>query len=527
MPEEENNYPHRKNLNYSDNYRKRYAEKFGKKEDKKEENPVEPLKSKENKPEETILREVEETLELKRGPRWEKILIVAIYAIVLLAIIYFVMASFFPNYLPFSDNIYTINAWDGGIFDSLKSFYIDGNVLGDKVDLNGTIVRPIISAAPFNLVFVPKTNIQNKNATLTLNLMLNGTGSNIYLNNQLIFPSLENYQLIEENDKDYIYVNNNTLQYINTNNLNKSGSSEEFIYQNMPGASVWSTRVLQPVDVKLNDYKQEVTLINTTFRDNLNLAVYAENNLKISFTKQDLNMYIGQDEYTISITDQAGNIIFSQIYEDDKDKLASNKLGPEQNFDINLDNLTNGIYYVSFVKDVFNQYSDSTLKDIEVDSNKILILGTFLPTKPFKYYSYSNKNVTISFQHFADKLSRKIILSGCEETNITLNKKTPNVNEYFIINSGNCQFNLIEGNLWVFQTIVSPSRLNWFDVSLNYQEEFTNQDLLVIGKDKYNHNSGELRFYQYVVLTDKTTKSGLRILDANEVYFEGTKLEVN
>ena len=130
------------------------------------------------------VKKIEETLELKRGPRWEKILIVAIYAVVLLAIVYFILASFFPQV--FNANTYVIDAKDSQMFNSLNSFYIDKPVLGDKLNINDEVVRPIVSAQPFNLVFVPKVNIPSQNATLILNLYLNGTGSNIYLDDKLI-----------------------------------------------------------------------------------------------------------------------------------------------------------------------------------------------------------------------------------------------------------------------------------------------------------------------------------------------------
>ena len=105
------------------------------------------------------------------------------------------------------------------------------------------------------------------------------------MNDPLIFPDLTNYKLLKETSTDYIYLNNDTISYLNQNNF-VNNTTEDFIYQNLPGTSVWSTRQLMPVDLNVADYSQQNTSINTTFRGDLELAVYAEGNLNINFTKQ-------------------------------------------------------------------------------------------------------------------------------------------------------------------------------------------------------------------------------------------------
>jgi hypothetical protein len=529
----DNNKRERKATPYFDNYKARYEKHMWKKREERQRqeklgeiitnNPEELKEEKkpENKSADTIIKEVEETLELRRGPRWEKTLIVAIYAIVLLIIVYLVMASFFPSYLPFSGKVYTISAGDNPLLNPLSSFYIDRNVLGDKLRIDGKMVRPIISAQPFNLVFVPKTNIGNTNATLELNFVLNGSGSKIYLNNQLIFPSLENYTLAYENNRDYVYVRDDLGNHSLENNVN---SSEEFIYKNLPGASAWSTRKLNPVDVKLSDYKQENTRINTTFRDNLNLAVYAEGSLDINFTKQDLNNYLGQDEYTINVTDSSGNVIFSQAYADDGDKLADGRLGIEQYFSIGLDNLGSEIYYISFIKDNFNQYSDSTIKNIKINSNKILILGDFLPIRPFNFYIKNNQQSQIGFYYWLDGKDQ-VITENNRSINLSVDLFNKKHNEN--LNRGEYNFSIQKGYLWVYSDRISPSKEDWFELPFKQQNNFANQDVLVISKDNFNIDFGELKFVPDIALTGKTQKIGLRILDANKINFESAKLTLD
>src|SRR3989338_6120495 len=200
-----------------------------------------------------------------------------------------------------------------------------------------------------------------------------GKSSDIYLNNELIFPNLDNYELIKENDFDYVYIKKDLMPYIVKDTLIDAPTTEEFIYKNFPSTSVWSTRKLKPINVVVDDYAKKDTLINGTFRDNLKLAVYVSGDLSISFTKQDLNSYIGQDEYTIRITDVNDKIIYYGLLEDDGIKIKGN-FGREQYFKISKDNLDAGVYYISFIKDNYNDFSDSTVKDIKVNP---IVFGKF------------------------------------------------------------------------------------------------------------------------------------------------------
>src|SRR3989344_4240803 len=355
----------------------------------------------------------------------EKTIIIVIYVIVLGIAAYFIVASLFPEKVPFSTNTYTIKASDSKIFDKLSSFYIEDNsVLGDKITINDKIVRPITSAKKFNIVFLPKVNIPtNTNATIELNLIFDeGKYSDIYLNNELIFPNLGNYELINENEFDYVYVKKDLLPYIVREMLIDSTNTEEFIYKNFPSTSVWSTRKLNPINIVVDDYVKKDTLINGTFRDNLKLAVYAAGDLSISFTKQDLNSYIGEDEYTIRITDVNDKIIYYGLLEDDGIKVKGN-LGREQHFKISKDNLDAGIYYVSFVKDNYNDFSDSTVKDIKINSNKILIVGNFLLWDKFEFYTKLRFPNKIGFSYWLTGKNQIIDVSGSQKLKINLDEE--------------------------------------------------------------------------------------------------------
>jgi len=469
--------------------------------------------------EESVLREVGETLELKRGPRWEKILIACIYGIVGIVILYFVLASFFPQV--FHANSYTIDAKDSTFLDSLSSFYIDSGVLGDKEVINDKTVRMINSAKPFNLVFKPKTKTTAQNGLLELDFILNGTGSNIYLDNKLVFPNLENYNLAYENDDDYVYVRSDLDDLTNWNV--SADFTEDFIYENLPSSGVWSTRMLNPVDVELDDYKQETTLINTTFRDNLRLAVYAEGSLSINFTKQDLNWYLGSDEYNVSVSDSSGNIIFNSLYEDDGDKLASNKLGVGQNFSINLDDLARGIYYVDFVKDANNKASDSTISNLKINSNKILIVGAFLPMDRFSFYQSITLDKSDGFLYWWNGKDQVLEITGNIGHSIDLNNSWLNKRYDENFTKGDYTITTPIGYLWIYADSVSPSKANWFNLPFKQDETFNNQDILVISKQTLD-DFGNLKIDKNII--DGKFGANVRVLDSGKVYFEKAKLSL-
>ena len=118
---------------------------------------------------------MERTVTSRKAKKIEKIIIAIIYIIVIVVAIYFILATFFPNYILSSSNTYQIKASDSKIFNTLSSFYIDNSgVLGDKQIVNDTTLRPITLSNKFNFVFRPTKNLPNDtNATFYVDLVLN------------------------------------------------------------------------------------------------------------------------------------------------------------------------------------------------------------------------------------------------------------------------------------------------------------------------------------------------------------------
>jgi hypothetical protein len=412
------------------------------------------------------------------------------------------------------------------MFTALDSFYIDDqSVLGDKVQIDNITVRPIISSKKFNFVFAPKENIpEGKNATFELNLLLNSTNfSSIYINEQLVFPDLTNYELIKETDTDYIYVNKDITPYLNQDNFVEVDTTEDFIYQNMPGASVWATRELNSVNVRLKDYKKENTLINGTFRGSLKLAVYAEGSLEISFTKQDLNSYLGADEYVINVTDFAGNVVYTNLFEDDGIN-EQRSLGKEQEFNIKLDHLVEGVYYVNFIRDNNNEATDSTLKNIMVNTNKVLILGTFLPIKPFNFYTRANFPKKIGFYYWWGGKDQIVYVSGTRNKIVNLTKELINQRYDGNFSRGEYVLGLEKGYLWVYNDFSSTSKSSWFNLPSNPPKNLDNPDIIVIDKYRFNNALGIFNYTQDVDFSKTPVKLSLRVLEQNSASLKDANL---
>ena len=351
--------------------------------------------------------------------RIERYIIGVLYAVVFLVAGYMILTGLIPNI--FLGNTYSINADDNLLTSSLKSFYIDNdNVLGEKTVINGDIARPIVSSQSFNLVFTPKSRLPD-NSTAELEMNFVGSGTEVYMHNNLIIPNLDEYELVADYKDDAVYLRKDIMGY-NKTGLVKKDTPEDFIYYNFPGASIFSFGEMKMPVLGIEDYRDKNSVINTVFRSDLKLAVYIEGNLSLNFVKQDLNYYLGGDEYTIEITDYHGNLIDMKVIDDDGDKKNSGKLGSGQKIKIIEENLPRSIYYISFIKDSNNDYPDSTIKNIAISSNKVLIVGNSLPYEGFEFYTKANALKNIGFLYWQNDKNQTINIKSTETKVIDLNE---------------------------------------------------------------------------------------------------------
>lgn len=484
------------------------------------------VKKKEKTPKIKKIKPKKEKFSLKKV-KPEQWFIFFIYIIVLGFLAYFAAGSLLPKSIVPIDNNFVISADSLQIFDKLSSFYIDNNaVLGNKETVDNQTVKEITSAQAFNLVLKPKTIIPD-GTSATLNIDLVGSGSDVYLNDKPIIPDLTNYDLVADYQNESVYVNKNLNQYYNKSSLIISDNAQDFVYKNFPGASVYSFSDSTNYIPRLDDYRRTLTNVNGIFRGNLELAVYAEESLNIAFTKQDLNMYVGKDEYTVEVKDQDGKSYFKQLYQDDGDTSADNKLGWEQNFNINLNNLPTGIYYITFTIDKYNSAADSTIKNIQVNSNKIDIIGNILPwSKNFNFYTKVVFPKTIGFMYWWKGYDQTISITDTNEYNINLGTDLINKRYDQNLNVGDYNINVPKGYLWIYSDVISPAKQNWFDIPKQNEGNLNKQDIIIINKNKLKISGNNISFSDNVILNKNAANFKLQFINENKLYLKDVQLNI-
>ncbi|PIN95368.1 hypothetical protein COU56_01800 [Candidatus Pacearchaeota archaeon CG10_big_fil_rev_8_21_14_0_10_31_9] len=458
----------------------------------------------------------------KRTLKWHHYFVIFVYLTVGLAILSLLIINLNSKFFGITGN-YLINAEENDYSSKLGSFYIDKTqVLGNTKELNGNIARPFISQETFNIVFKPKTVIPD-NSTGILGLNLIGTGD-LYINDKLVIPDLENYELLVNTQKDQVYVKKSILKesYIN------SESALDFIYKNYPASNIYYFSNTNNIEIpKFEDYNRSVTFINTSFRGDLKLAIYVEDNLTLSFTKQDLNDYVGKDEYALSITDINNKVYFNKNYEDDGEIKNSNKIGAGQNFNITLNNLPGSIYYLTFSKDRFNDAPDSSIKNIKINSNKVVFIGNILPWSSFEVYTKVQNNKSIGFLYWWSGKDQIISIPEYREKEIVLDKDWVNKRYNLLLYSGDYEIKSDVGYLWIYTDVLSTKPNSFFVIPLNKENnKFNSQDIIVIDKSYLNidENDKEMSYFQDLKL-EKETKVKMKVI-GDSLYLKNITLEL-
>jgi len=445
----------------------------------------------------------------------EQYVIFSIYILLFATAGYFFIANVFPDNPINTNGHYSLEAGDLSMTSKFKSLYLDKDyVLGGKTSIGDSPARLIISEEPFNVVFNPKKVVaEDSSATLQLSLIKPKT--EVYFNDKLIIPDLDGYFRVQDFESEEVWIKKDLTK----DSYQQSNNAENFIYRNFPQHTIYSFAELSGGTPIIQDYEKTTTRIDTQFRDNLKLAVYAEDSLDIEFVKQDINALVGKDEYTVTITDFQGNEYFKEVYEDDGYK-KDTKEKEEQDFEINLKNLPRNIYQISFVKDKNNKYADSTIKDIKINSNKILILGTILPLGEFEFYTKIEGNEKIKFRTWwRDEFSVKI---------------TGDLNENFKIEKGEDEFlELLKGEyylynkewkVWISQKPpFAPSKENWFYFPQKADSKLIDSDIIIIDEDKLQINNDEIVYTESIEINEDS-KFKIQVLDKLQTYFKDIKL---
>lgn len=447
----------------------------------------------------------------------ENYVIFFLYVLVGLFALYILFSNYMPDVIePINSGVYEINLNNPA--SKLSALYFDSDIFSDVV--NGSIL--VDSENIVNLIFKPIKIIPKETEAVVL-IEGENFGTEVYFDEKLIIPDLTEYTKIKEFDNEEVWVRND-FEY---EGLEEKANVEDYIYFNFPGASVYSFKELDNGVPELTDWEAKTTRIDTTFRDNLKLAVYhGGGNLKVEFTKQDLNSYIGKDEYTLTITDfNSDKEYLKKVYEDDGDKKDSKVLGDEEDYNLNV-NLERGIYYISFVKDKNNPSADSTLKDIRVGSNKVLILDKILPLEQFEFYIEIRTMEKIGFNYWHGGKDQKIKVSGDVSKTIDLDEdwKSKKYEEEF--EKGSYHFDVPKGDLWIYTKIISLGEDSWFNIPTQGKNKLTINDILIIDRGCLVVNGKKFSARIKTEIKDETSKYKFQVLEKNRFLIEELTMEI-
>lgn len=317
------------------------------------------------------------------------------------------------------------------------------SLLSGRAILNGESYREILENGTIELNLDFKRKESDKGI---LELGFIGFSQAVYLEDNLIIPNLENYVLEKEFLESYLF---------RSNGVNSLGGKTDYVEgnyvkNNFYGASLFNLGDKNySIDKKIDGYSSNSTKVNYIFVDNLNLVIYTENGLNLNFSKKDLNKALGRDEYVILIRDEDKNLIFNKTYSDDGILIDKGFSNIEQKIEISLP-ISSGVYYISFLG------VDTSIKNLEINTNKILIFGDFKLLNKSEFYTYSQYESKIKV--------------GDEEIKI---KEGENIIE------------ISEDKEIKYNRFLSPKKENWFDISFITLNSPENADLIILGKSKF------------------------------------------
>lgn len=228
-------------------------------------------------------------------------------------------------------------------------------------------------------------------------------------------------------------------------------------------------------DVLINEdieYKNEHTEINQTFRGTHTFFVYLKDNLNLSIGKQDLNWYVGEDEYLVELYDINDNLIFSDIIMDDGVFEATKEKIP-QHKSFFVDGIEEGTYKLKLTDlKGENRYDDSTITNIRINTNRIITSGQILPLSPSDLFFNLNQNTTLRFYAWYRGGIQNTTISGAENKIIEINETL--LGEWVPVNFTRGSYRMsIESNLRISGTNFAFSNDSYF---YPYNYDIDNED---------------------------------------------------
>ena len=463
---------------------------------------------------EQIEQSIGESLNLPNRPRLKLFLTVLAYAIPAMILVLLLFYIFKPVIA--QDNYsYYLDVGIKGDDSPRKAFYLEkSKALSPNVLYGEETYREIVKTTPFEISFKSPVIIY-PNASIILSLEFIGKNSNLYINDKLAFPSLENYELFKEFEDIYLFKKKS----VSSDYLYEKENITEFLKENYYGSTIYSYIPLES-EMNIEDYSATKTYINNTFRGGLTLLFYTENQINLNFKKQDLNWYAGKDNYTLYIKDLDENIVYSKDLEDDSNDVKNNVLGYEVEYNLNISDL-NGAYYLIFENN--GKSSDSTIKEIKINTNKVVFYKNFLVLDPMSFYIKNYFDKKLKFYYWHADAEQNLIINN---KSFYLGKEYKEINYYHPLYHGDYAVSIEKGDISISNDfLIAPKKENWFDLQYIIQKEILDPDFIIFDKNQVEFDEQGFILH-YLLPTEQEQKVSLRVGQKYQLKLKGAMVEV-
>lgn len=290
---------------------------------------------------------------------------------------------------------------------------------------------------------------------------------------------------IRNNESDLFLYKSVYFDLLNNLTWDKITDNELVLFQkNKTFDSIKSFLVSIPMDKKIGTYQVETDklapyiiensneksnlIINTPIRGSASILILVKNKtLNVKVSKQDMNMYEGNDILNIALS-KNGNVVYTDYLPDDGFSDNSQNQTAPQAANLSIDNLNPGLYKLDLTFDSPN--TDSVIKSIEINQNKVMFMGSILTWNNTSAEFYTKSKTVKAFTSWTEsiqslKLDDKIDLAITDtKTKFLFDLKTDEMHKIFIP-KGNVNF----GTGGYFS--ISPD--NYFDPKLINAQEIT------------------------------------------------------
>ncbi len=206
------------------------------------------------------------------------------------------------------------------------------------------------------------------------------------------------YDYIEENGLFLYYINPNATKYQSITEFKANLSDKITVgYDNQ--------LLMKKINPNLTYYSGEF-FTNNSLRGNHQLIIYAKGDLEIVFVKEDLNLYKGEDDLKVSLSNINGVIIKEKIIEDDGN-VNDGQIKHPQQIVFEVRGLEEGIYFLDFE---FSN-TDSTFKNIRINQKNVVFDKYAFPLNEFQCYAEKGN---FSFMTLHDNKIKPILINNTQ-----------------------------------------------------------------------------------------------------------------